>query len=75
MTAKTTSKGLYLSLNPELHALASKKADTRLMKLQEYIYELIRKDVLAPPPSAAKKNKARPKSSDDAFLDMFSRKR
>lgn len=67
------NKGVYLTLRPELHTRANEKAKRQLMTIQEYIYDLLRKDLLAPPQQKSKAG--RPKKNEDAFLDMFSRKR
>lgn len=67
------NKKINLTVNPQLYSALMKKAAERAMSAQEYILDSVRDRVFAPP--AKKSNAGRPKSSDDKFLDMFSRKR
>ncbi|RJQ19716.1 hypothetical protein C4580_05095 [Candidatus Woesearchaeota archaeon] len=63
------NKGVYLTLRPELHTRANEKAKRQLMTIQEYIYDLLRKDLLAPPQQKSKAG--RPKKVDDTFIKHF----
>lgn len=67
------NKKINLTVNPVLYDAMMKKAAERAMSAQEYILDSVRDKVFAPPPK--KSNAGRPRKNDDAFLDMFSRKR
>ncbi len=67
------SKKVILALNPELYKIVKSRAEKEYMNVQQYIYDLLRKNVLVSP--AKKSNAGRPKKSGDLYTDMFTRSR
>ena len=63
-------KKILLTLHPAVYESLKEKADKNLMTVQEVIYDLLRKNVLASKPT--KKKKGKPQAS---FIERFSRKR
>lgn len=66
-------KRVVLSINPEFYRLVKSRAEKEYMNVQQYIYELLRKNVLISP--VKKSNAGRPKKSGDLYMDMFTRNR
>jgi hypothetical protein len=64
-------KKVLLSINPQIYGLLAKKAEKNYMSIQEYVNDLIRKDVLAP--MISKSNAGRPHKLDE--FKILSRKK
>ncbi|RJQ18889.1 hypothetical protein C4580_06195 [Candidatus Woesearchaeota archaeon] len=70
------SKKIMLALHPGLYSLLQERANKRFMNVQQLIYETLQKEfVTRKEPAGATGKVGRPKKNEDAFLDMFSRKR
>lgn len=67
------SKKVLLALNPELYKLVKSRAEKEYMNVQQYVYDLLRRNVLA---SEAKKSGAkRQKGTGDFYTDIFTKRR
>ena len=64
------TKKVLLALNPGLYGLIKEKAEKRFMGVQEFIYEILRKEVLKPKGKAG-----RPVKLDEPLIAAFARKR
>ena len=70
-----TTKKLILALQPETYATLKRRSEPHYLSVQQYIYELIRKELMTPTGAKKKSNAGRPKAGEDKFLKYFTRDR